>query len=422
MGWNSWDAYSRTINETDVRATAAVLAQRFKSYGWQYVVIDEGWYVSHLGPNGVDDEARFAIDSHGRYVPDPSRFPSAAAGTGFRPLADDLHAMGLKLGIHILRGIPRQAVKANLPIADSPFRAADAADITEVCPWNKYNYGLDSSKPAAQAYYDSVARLYAAWGVDFIKADCIGSHPYVGGEIRLLHRAIAESGRRMILSLSPGPTPLDKRDEVATLAQMWRMSDDVWDVWSSTTQFPQGVKNQVENASRWAGAAGPGHWPDADMLPIGTFRPVAGWGEPRETRLTRDEQRTLMTLWCIVRSPLMLGGNLQLADSWTVSLLTNAELLDVDQHSIDNHPALQTGDMAVWVARPESGAGWYIAVINVSDATQTIHREWKEVGLPAVRLELRDLWEHREVGSAASLDVDLPPHAAVLYRAVVGPS
>ena len=221
----------------------------------------------------------------------------------------------------------------------------------------------------------------------------------------------------MVLSLSPGPTAIDKRDEVFKFAQMWRISDDIWDVWYSSKGFPQGVKNQFSRAALWAGVAQPGHWPDADMLPIGSLRPAAGWGEPRETRLTHDEQRTLLTLWSIFRSPLIMGGNLLLSDAWTTSLLTNAEVIAVDQHSTDNHPVITTDNIVIWTARPQSGGDSYVAVFNISDTTQTAHYAWKDLGLSAPSYRVRDLWTHKHIGSALSLESTLPPHASVLYRA-----
>jgi alpha-galactosidase len=189
MGWNSWDSYGRTVNEEAIRANAKWMAKNLKSFGWEYVVIDEGWYVSGLGPNGNDDHPIFQMDAYGRYVPVPARFPSAGKEFSFAPLGNYLHSLGLKYGVHILRGIPKQAVEKNLPIAGSSFHAADAADTSDVCPWNTYNYGLDTTKPAAQAYYDSLAQQYAEWGVDFVKIDCITDHPYKGDEIRKIGRA-----------------------------------------------------------------------------------------------------------------------------------------------------------------------------------------------------------------------------------------
>ena len=417
MGWNSWDSYGRTLDEKSIRATALWMARHLKRFGWEYVVVDEGWYLSNLDARGDDKHTRFEMDAYGRYVPVPARFPSAGKDFTFRPLADYLHSLGLKFGLHIIRGIPREAVAKNLPIAGSSYHAADAADTSDVCPWNAYNYGLNPARPAAQAYYDSLARQYAAWGVDFIKVDCIADHPYKGAEIRMFSEAINKSGRPMVLSLSPGPTAIDKRAEVSKFAQMWRISDDVWDVWSSRENFPQGVKNQFPRAALWAGVAKPGHWPDADMLPLGSLRPAAGWGEPRETRLTHDEQRTLLTLWCIFRSPLIMGGNLLLADDWTTSLLTNDEVIAVDQHSRENHPVVTTDNVVIWTARPEAGQGSYVAVFNISDTAQTLSYAWSALGLAASSYRLRDLWQHAEIGSAAALKVTLSPHASVLYRA-----
>ena len=413
MGWNSWDSYGRTLNEESIKANALWIARNLKRYGRQYVVVDEGWYLANLNAND-DRNVRFEMDSYGRYVPVPARFPSASATPTFRPLADYLHSLGLKFGLHIIRGIPREAVARNLPIAGSKYFAKEAADILDVCPWNAYNYGLNPSYPAAQAYYDSLARQYAEWKVDFIKIDCISDHPYKGEEIRMFSEAIAKSGRQMVLSLSPGPTAIDKREEVSKYSQMWRISDDVWDVWYSEKNFPQGVKNQFAKAALWAGVAKPGHWPDADMLPIGSLRPAAGWGEPRETRLTHDEQRTMLTLWSIFRSPLIMGGNLTQADAWTKSLLTNTELIAVNQHSIDNKPLVTTDDIVVWTAKLEKGKGFYVAIFNVSDRPQTINYSFKDLGLSSSSYGVRDVWEHHELAAAALVNVTLRPHASVL--------
>lgn len=416
MGWNSWDSYGRTLNEESIKANAVWLAKNLKRYGWQYVVVDEGWYLSNLDAKGNADKSLYQMDDYGRYVPVPGRFPSAGKTLSFRPLANYLHSLGLKFGIHIIRGIPKEAVAKNLPIANSPYHAGEAAITDDLCPWNKYNYGLNPNHPAAQAYYDSLARLYAEWQVDFIKIDCISDHPYKGEEIRMFSEAIARSGRPMVLSLSPGPTNISKRDEVSKYAQMWRISDDVWDVWHSSKGFPQGIKNVVALTAAWAGVAKPGHWPDADMLPIGSLRPTAGWGEPRETRLSHDEQRTMLTLWSIFRSPLIMGGNLTLMDEWTKSLLTNPEVIAVDQFSRDNRPVIKTEEIVIWTARPQVGRDRYLAVFNVSDSEQTVKYDWEALGMSVGTHFVRDLWERRDLGRAASLDLSLRTHASVLYR------
>lgn len=296
MGWNSWDGYGTTIDEKEFRANAEWFAAHLKPFGWQYLTIDMEWFVTNPVAQGNAKNFTYSMDDYGRYVPPASRFPSAADGKGFRPLADYTHALGLKFGIHILQGIPREAVERNLPIQGTRFRAADAANRSGTCPWNADNYDLDPAKPAAQAYYDSIVRLYAGWGVDFVKVDCIASRPYKGDEIRMFSEALRKTKRAIVLSLSPGEAPIDKVDELRKYAQMWRISDDIWDLWHSDVSYPQGLGDQFPRLAKWAGVARPDHWPDADMLPFGYLGPAPGWGKPRQTRLTRDEQRTFMTL------------------------------------------------------------------------------------------------------------------------------
>ena len=213
MGWNSWDGYGTTIKESEVKANAQWFAEHLKPYGWQYVVVDMEWFVTNPQPEGNSKTSSYAMDTYGRFIPAPNRFPSASKDLGFKPLADYVHSLGLKFGIHILRGIPKQAVAQNLPIEGSPHHAVDAADTSDTCPWNFDNYGVDATKPAGQAYYDSILRLYASWGVDAIKVDCIASHPYKGEEIRMLAQALAKTGRPIALSLSPGAAPIEKTDE-----------------------------------------------------------------------------------------------------------------------------------------------------------------------------------------------------------------
>ncbi|HKN76032.1 MAG TPA: glycoside hydrolase family 27 protein [Candidatus Acidoferrum sp.] len=417
MGWNSWDAYGETVSESDIKANAAWMAEHLKSYGWQYVVVDEGWYVTNHSSGAAAPAPQFSLDAYGRYIPAVNSIPSAENGAGFKPLADYVHSLGLKFGIHILRGIPKEAVSKNLPIAGTSYHAKAAADVNDSCSWNAYNYGLNSRSPAAQAYYDSIVHLYAGWGVDFLKVDCISSRPYKGDEIRMMSQAVRKVHRPIVLSLSPGPAPLDKAIELSRYAQMWRISDDVWDVWRGDTDFPQGVGNQFARAAKWVAFSGPGHWPDADMLPLGRLEPAAGWENPRATRLTHDEQRTLLTLWSIFRSPLIMGGNLTLCDEWTQSALTNAELIGVDQHATDSHAVISTDKVAVWLSTPESGDGAYVAVFNLDPAPQSFHYSWKDLGLKRANYKLRDLWEHEDLGSKEFVDVALPPHGSAIYWA-----
>ena len=416
MGWNSWDGYGTAINEEQVKANAAWFATHLKPSGWQYVVVDMEWFVNNPTPEGNSKDSTYTLDANGRYTPAENRFPSAAGGKGFKPLAGYIHSLGLKFGIHILRGVPRQAVKANAPIAGSSLHAADAADHGETCPWNPDNFGGDPSKPAAQAYYDSIAALYASWGVDLIKVDCISSRPYRGEEIRMLSNALAGTGRPIVLSLSPGPAPIEKVDQLRQYAQMWRISNDIWDLWHSDVDYPQGLGDQFANILKWEGLGHPGHWPDADMLPLGYLGPTPGWGKPRQTRLSHDEQRTLVALWAIFPSPLMVGGDLTKADDWTLSLLTNPEVLAVDQHSRENHAAIVTDNAVVFLAESPAHDAHYVAAFNRTGSPMDLNYSWKELGLQDGYYAQRDLWEHKDLASAKAFSVHLSGHASALYR------
>lgn len=416
LGWNSWDGYGTTVNESQVKANAQWFAKHLKPFGWQYIVVDMEWFVSNPVPEGNAKSAQYSLDEFGRYAPAMSRFPSAKDGQGFKPLGDYIHSLGLKFGIHILRGIPKKAVEGKLPIANSSYRATDAADTAETCPWNPDNYGAAAEKPGAQAYYDSIAELYADWGVDLIKVDCISSRPYRGDEIRLLSTAVRKTGRPIVLSLSPGPAPIEKANEMRQYAQMWRISNDIWDLWHSTVEYPQGLADQFANAAMWAGVGQPGHWPDADMLPLGYLGPAPGWGKARPSQLTHDEQRTLITLWAIFPSPLMIGGDLTRADAWTISLLTNPEVLEADQHSTENRVAFTSDDIVIWGAKSNTNDNFYAAAFNLGAETATLRRSWEELGFSSGEYSVRDVWLHRNLGNSRGMDATLKPHASALYR------
>jgi alpha-galactosidase len=425
LGWNSWDAYGATITEAQFKANVDWFHQHLQPYGWQYLVIDEGWYLAQ--PENFASPG-YSLSADGRYLPAANRFPSASNQQGFKPLADYIHSLGLKFGVHIIRGIPREAVEKNLPIVSSPFHAIDAANRSDLCRWNADNYGVRDN-PAGQAYYDSIIRLYASWGIDFLKVDCISS-PYKAAEIRMIGAAIAKTGRPIVLSLSPGPTPLEDATNVRQAAQLWRISNDFWDLWTSPHDqdgFPQSLKDQFQYLAKWEPYAGPGHWPDADMLPVGYLGPHPGWGSLRQSRLTHNEVRTLITLWSIARSPLILGANLTRMDAATESLLTNPEVLAVDQHSTENHPVLEAGksgpaepgDIVFWTARESSDT--ILAVFNRTDTPATVATPaWAKLGsqfgLEKSRYHVRDLWQRRDLGEQSSLLVTLPPHGAALFR------
>jgi len=414
MGWNSWDSYGLSVTEAEFKANASWMAQHLKRYGWEYAVVDEGWYLKN--PEAKPGAFQFVMSGDGRYLPAVNRFPSAANQAGFKPLADWVHAQRLKFGIHIIRGIPKGAAAKNLKLAESQFTSAEAADRTDTCPWNADNYGVRNN-PAGQAYYDSAAKLYASWGVDLVKIDCIAADPYKGDEIRMFSDALRRTGRPIVLSLSPGPAPLEKAAELRQEAAMWRISGDIWDHWQQWPKqgWSQGLMGQFTLAAKWAKYVGGGHWPDADMLPLGHLGPRPGSGKDRESNLTPAEQRTLMTLWAIFRSPLIMGGNLTRMDAQTTALLTNEEVIAVNQRSSNGRAAMNDGNQAVWLAKGSTGGEVYVALFNLSDKPRSISYPIQALGLSTSGM-VRDLWERKELGRQVLLKAALEPHAAVLYR------
>jgi hypothetical protein len=427
MGWNSWDAYGLTIGEADYKANTEVLAG-VRQYGWLYSVIDEGWYMEN--PFGATlQEKNYVWDANGILIPAASRFPSSANGQGFKPLADFVHSKGLKFGIHIVRGIPRQVVKENLPIAGSSFHASDAADRNAPCPWDEGNYGV-ADNAAGQAYYDSMLKLYAGWGLDYIKVDCIGDHPYRPTEIRQIAEAIQKTGRPIVLSLSPGPTALEHATEVAKYAQMWRISDDHWDAWlfphkPGEGEFPFGIRDAFDRLAKWAPYVKPGNWPDEDMLPWGSLTPHPGWGDPRQSRETKDEQQTEFVLWAISRSPLILGANLTKLDDFTRSLIGNRDVLEMNQNAQRSGPVTDLPEglenVRVWQAEiggstvPASSQAKFFSFSNLDDKPINLRISWKALGLKGSHAA-HNLFDGTELKKSDSIEFALPPHGSTIYR------
>ena len=360
MGWNSWDSYGTTITEDEVLANARFMAEHLRDAGWDTLVIDAGWFDPNAHAHGYSDGTPLCIDEYGRQVPDERRFPSAAGGNGLKPLADEIHAFGLKLGVHVMRGIPRQAVHENLPVKGTAFHAQDVADMDHNCVWNHDNYGLKRGDAGAQAWYDAQVDLFASWGLDFLKVDDMQT-PFFSEEITAYHNAIVKAeqkyGRPIALSLSPGGWVATTHvDFLRDVAQMWRISDDLWDRWEDIYQ-------QFPRLARWAPMQTAGHWADADMLPIGHIGLRAERGDDRQSKLTIDEQKTVLALWCMGRSPLMVGGDLPTSEADAIALLANPALREVTAGSANNREIVYEriferwweedsylGDLAVWAA------------------------------------------------------------------------
>lgn len=416
LGWNSWDCYGTTVTEEEVLANAAFMRDHMLAHGWDTVVVDIQWYEPTARAHGYNPDAPLTLDDHGRQLPASNRFPSAAGGAGFGPLADRVHQLGLRFGLHIMRGIPRRAVAARLPVAGTGWTADEIADTGSVCPWNSDNYGLNHDHPGAQAYYDSQVAQFASWGVDFIKADDM-LFPYHEREISAYARAIASSGRPIELSLSPGTDlSLAHLDHLRETATMWRVCDDLWDRWED-------VEAQFARMARWAPWQGTGSirgsaaggWADADMLPLGRIGIRAERGEDRVSALSHPEQISLLTLWLISRSPLMMGGDLPTSPPETIELLTNDEALGVLWHSRDSREVLREKDLVLWTARDTDGRTRYAAVFSLADSPMQVTVPLGSIGARSDD-RLRELWTHTDTThDGRCLRADLPAHGAALF-------
>jgi alpha-galactosidase len=356
LGWNSWDCFGTTVTEQQIKEQANAMAKHLLLSGYKYLTVDIQWYEPEAKGHGYNPKAVHTMDEFGRLMPAQNRFPSSAAGKGFKPLADYVHSKGLKFGIHIMRGIPRQAVEKNLPVLGTTVKAQDIALTNSRCPWNPDMYGVDATKSEGQAYYNSIVQMYADWGVDFIKCDDI-SRPYDNvqkAEIEALRKAIDRTGRSIILSLSPGATPVKMGEHVMNHANMWRITDDFWDRWGLLLAM-------FERLDAWTPYRGPGHFPDADMLPIG----IVDFKRP--TNFTKNEQYTLMSLWAIGRSPLIFGGDMTKLDDFTKEMLTNPEMLKVNQQSTNNRQVSRDKNLIVWAADVPNSKDKYIALFNAQN-------------------------------------------------------
>ena len=418
MGWNSWDCYGAAVNEEQLLGNAQYMADNLKEYGWQYVVCDIQWYEPKARNNDYNNFTELCIDEYSRLIPAENRFPSSKGGKGFRPISDKIHAMGLKFGIHIMRGIPRGAVHADTPILGTDVTARQIAHHFSVCSWNTDMYGIDYRKRGAQEYYNSIFKMYAEWGVDFVKVDdiCVTEfrkwdNPYSAKEeIELIRNAINNCGRDMVLSLSPGPAELSVADHLCANANMWRLTGDFWDNWEQ-------LYAMFDRCEKWAPYVGGGCWPDCDMLPLGKISKNGTCHGPqnRFTQFTKPEQITLMSLWSVFRSPLMFGGEMRENDEWTLSLMTNREVLDINQHSHGAKQAYRDEKLIIWTSVAQDSSE-VLALFNVSDKPITAKAVLADLGLKSAKTAY-ELWDKTSTDiKDNALRCEIPAHGAKLFK------
>ena len=384
------------------------MAKHLKKYGWEYITVDIQWYEPDVKTHEYTPFAKLCIDEYSRVIPAENRFPSSAGGKGFAPLAEYVHSLGLKFGIHIMRGIPRQAVYERTKIKGTDKTAADIAKTDSICAWNTDMYGVDPAKPGAKEYYDSIFELYASWGVDFVKCDDIARElPKEETELIMLSDSLKGRGRDMVLSLSPGPALLEKAELYKQVSNMWRITDDFWDNW-------QLLYNMFERCEKWAPHNGAGHWADADMLPIGYIK--QDYSPDITTQFTKDEQVTMLTLWSIFRSPLIIGGEMTKFDDFTMSLLTNEGILKMHRNARHSHQVwrrkMNGSEIVLWTAADAEG-GQYAALFNIGENSADISVPLTELEIYEAK-DITELWSN-EAFHADNISADLAPHSARAY-------
>jgi hypothetical protein len=413
MGWNSWDCYGASVTEKEVRTNANYMAENLKRYGWEYIVVDIQWYEPKASGTEYHNLAPLCMDEFGRLMPAVNRFPSSEGGKGFLPLSEYVHSLGLKFGIHIMRGIPRQAVYQNTPIKGTGFTARDAADGFNVCLWNQDMYGMNTSEKAlipAQAYYNSLIELYVSWGVDYIKVDDLAAPNYRKEEVEMIRKAIDASGKKIVFSASPGDTPLVAAEHCVENLNLWRVSNDFWDEWRL-------LYKQFGLMKDWNPYMAAGHFPDADMIPIGHLcvRTNADYNPTRRTRFTETEQYTMLSLWAMSRSPLILGCELTDLDEFSLGLITNSEVIDINQSSSNNHEHSRHDDCPVWLAKGPEGQV-YLGLFNLNEGARVVGAVFKELGINKT-MQAIDVWTGKELGNYEEfIAFCLKPHESKLLR------
>ncbi|CAJ2677144.1 unnamed protein product [Trifolium pratense] len=349
-GWNSYDSFSWIISEQVFLQNAEQIAQRLRVHGYEYAVVDWLWYRKKV-PGANSNSLGFdLIDEWGRMVPDPERWPSSIGGKGFTEVANKVHSLGLKFGIHVMRGISTQAVNANTPILDTikggayeeagrVWHAKDIAIPTRTCAWMSNGFmSVNTTLGAGRAFLRSLYEQYAAWGLDLVKHDCVFGTDLDLNEITYVSEVLSQVNRSLVYSLSPGTsvTPALAK-EVSGLVNMYRITGDDWDSWGDVkSHFNISRDLSAANMIGAKGLKGKS-WPDLDMLPFGWLTdPGANDGPHRGSKLTLVEKRTQMTLWAFAKSPLMYGGDVREIDSATYDIITNPTLLEINHFSSNN--------------------------------------------------------------------------------------
>jgi alpha-galactosidase len=389
MGWTTWSSLQTNIDEDTIKAIARVQAATLKASGYIYVNVDGGWY---LNPDAE-------VDAFGRWVADRARFPSGMAALG-----DDIHSLGLKFGLYVTPGIPAIAVYLNRPIEATPYRAPDIAitSRTEQTYLGGTMYYIDYSAPGSQEFVNSWANLFASWGVDYLKLDGVGDWNIP--DIQAWSTALRQTGRPIHLALSNDLNPA-LADTWTRYANGWRISPDI-EAYNgvSLTTWPL-VATRFALAPLWLASGRTGGWNDLDSLLAGGMN----------TGLTTDERQTMTTLWTLSASPLIVGDDLRTLDPFGTSLLSNPEVIAVNQQGVVAAPLTTGTPQQAWTARQADGSV-VVGLFNLGESDAPVGALWSSLGFTG-RAAVRDLWARADLGLFDGVfNTVLRPHASMLLR------
>jgi len=435
MGWNSFDSYGVYLNEKAAMENVEAFAEKLKPYGYEYFVIDAGWFGEFKLKAGTiypaeKHASKLKFNEFGLLQPSDTYFSN-----GFQRIIDRCHELGIKFGLHLMRGIPRSAVKANTPVKGTKYFAQDIVDTTSICAWNHQNYGVDMSKPGAQEFYNSLINQMAEWGVDFLKYDDIVPFP---AEVDAVSKAIAQCGRPILLSLSPGGTLDTSYIDFFKKGNMLRITHDIWD-------DQKGIDECFDAWKLWKGKEEPGFWVDMDMIPFGKLqlmspRPegvdekltsneikekikngelsgielLAGKGWTRWSEFNKDQMYTFITLRALSASPLMMGGDLPTLDNFSLKLITNKDIIDCNQNGVMGKLVFDNQEIEIWNTKMKNKKGGWIGIFNRTTEVKTVSLDKKTLGLyQEVSYDLKDVWNDQQVDN---LIFTINPNGAKFLR------
>lgn len=374
MGWNSWNCWGSNVSQDNVLSSARVLASTLRAHGWSHVNIDDGWQGGRLAaaPHPLQPN---------------EKFPDMAA------MATEIHALGLKFGIY---SSPWATTYAHFRGGSDDDPRGQSAIPPKPKDWWELRAGF---RQGLHSFAGADTAQWARWGVDYLKYDWF---PNDITATREMGAALRACGRDITFSLS-NALPIASVPDISSQAQLWRTTGDIHDDWTKHAADPiafQGIRDIIRHHQPLHPYQKPGAWNDPDMLVLGEV----GWGKTlRPTKLTPDEQTTHFVVWCLWSAPLLVGCPLDRLDAFTLSLLTNDELIDINQdpRGVQAYPIHQEGDVLI-LRKPLADGSCAFGLVNLGEEAREISLNWNSAGLADATHRVRDLVARRDIGEFAS--------------------